>query len=134
MKNIKKNIFIVLLLFAGSLNAQVGIGTITPNGALDIDSSTEGLLMPRVALTATNSASPVTNPAGGSLVSGTIVYNTAVNSSGATAVTPGFYYWDGTNWLRIKKDIYNTPIYGLFTGSPQTITNSTGQKFPLELL
>lgn len=128
MKKIKKNALIVLLLFASSLNAQVGIGTITPNGALDINSSTEGLLMPRVALTASNSATPVTNPAGGSLVSGTIVYNTSTNGSDATAVTPGFYYWDSTNWLRIKKDVYNTPVFGLFTGSSQTITNSTGAK------
>jgi hypothetical protein len=121
-------ILLFLLFFFNFLNAQIGIGTITPNGVLDIDSSTQGILMPRVALTASNSASPVTNPAGGSLVSGTIVYNTATNSSGATAVTPGFYYWDGTNWLRIMKDVYNTPVYGLFAGASQTITNSTGAK------
>lgn len=92
-------------LFFNSLNAQIGIGTTTPNGILDITSGTQGLLAPRVALTASTSASPVTNPASGSLVNGTIVYNTATNGSGATTVTPGFYYWDSTNWLRVKSDI-----------------------------
>ena len=125
----KIKILLFTLLFFNFLNAQVGIGTTTPNGILDITSSTEGLLAPRVALTATTSASPVTNPASGSLVNGTIVYNTATSGSGATTVTPGFYYWDSTSWLRVKSDIYNTPVYGLFTNlSGQTITNSAGGK------
>nr|WP_315248594.1 hypothetical protein [uncultured Flavobacterium sp.] len=125
----KKKIFIIVVLLAGSLHAQIGIGTTTPNGILDITSSTQGLLVPRVALTASNSASPVTNPTSGSLVNGTIVYNTATNGSGTTTVTPGFYYWDSANWLRVKSDIYNTPVYGLFTNlSGQTITNSVGSK------
>ena len=125
----KIKILLFTLLFFNFLNAQVGIGTTTPNGILDITSSTEGLLAPRVALTSSVTESPVTNPASGPLVNGTIVYNTATNGSGATTVTPGFYYWDSTNWVRVKSDIYNTPVYGLFTNlSGQTITNSAGDK------
>ena len=125
----KIKILLFTFLFFNFLNAQVGIGTTTPNGILDITSSTEGLLAPRVALTSSVTESPVTNPASGSLVNGTIVYNTATSGSGATTVTPGFYYWDSTSWLRVKSDIYNTPVYGLFTNlSGQTINNSAGGK------
>ena len=45
-----------------SVLGQVGIGTTAPNGALDINSTTNGILIPRVALTAKNSSLPVVNP------------------------------------------------------------------------
>lgn len=78
--------------------AQVGIGTTTPHGSalLDVDDTTgsKGLLIPRVALTATNVSAPITPAPATSL----LVYNTATNGSGPTAVSPGYYYWDGTRW------------------------------------
>jgi uncharacterized protein (TIGR02145 family) len=58
--------------FAGS--AQVGIGTTTPAGALDIASTTSGLVMPRVANT-----SVVVNPNGGAIENGTMVYDLSIN-------------------------------------------------------
>ncbi len=81
--------------------SQVGIGTTTPNGALDINSSDQGLIVPRVALTASNVSAPVINPAGGSLLSGTIVYNTATAGTSPNDIVPGFYFWDGAKWLLI---------------------------------
>lgn len=96
----------IFLSFSFIINAQnnVGIGTNTPNSSakLDIDVTSDGaaakkgLLIPRVALTSTSSASPVASPA----VS-LMVYNTATASSGATLVTPGFYYWNGAAWVRL---------------------------------
>lgn len=85
------------------LNAQVGIGTASPDNSaqLDISSSSKGFLPPRVALTASNLAGPVSSPA-----TGLLVYNTATASSGTTAVTPGYYYNSGTaaspNWVRLS--------------------------------
>lgn len=86
--------------------AQQGFGTNKPDksAAVDIVSSKRGLLIPRVALTSTDSnnlqSGPIANPA-----HSLFVYNTATAGSGATAVTPGFYYWErddaslaGTNW------------------------------------
>lgn len=71
---------------------SVGIGTAGPAGALDITSTTNGLLIPRVALTTTSSALPLTFP-----TTSEIVYNNATVSD----VTPGYYYWNGTSWLRL---------------------------------
>jgi hypothetical protein len=94
----KKLQLILMLLITLSSFSQVGIGTTTPNGALDINSTTTGLVLPRVVLTATNVATPIVNPNGGVLVAGTTVYNT--NTTGGTyGVTPGFYFWDGSKWI-----------------------------------
>lgn len=83
------------------IHAQVGIGTTTPRGALEINSSTNGFIVPQVALTATNTSAPVVNPqTAGPPIAGTVIYNTATAGAGATAVTPGYYYWDGSLWLR----------------------------------
>ncbi len=65
---------------------------------LDIDDSgtnNKGLLIPRIPLTAINVATPVISPA-----TSLLVYNTASASTGTNAVTPGYYYWDGTKWVR----------------------------------
>ena len=50
----------ILLFISFGINAQVGIGTTLPDGALDVVSTTDGLLIPRVALTATNVATVLT--------------------------------------------------------------------------
>lgn len=95
------------LLLCGSLSAQnVGINAdgAAPDGSalLDINGSAlpvadqKGLLIPRVQLTATNVAAPVVAPA-----TSLLVYNMLPLGSAPYAVTPGFYYWDGTFWRRL---------------------------------
>lgn len=73
-------------------------GSSIPNAdaILELESSNKGFLLPRVALTATTSATPTT-----SHVAGITVYNTATAGSGSTAVQPGYYYNDGTQWIRL---------------------------------
>lgn len=94
----KKALFSLVMLWPVLSMAQVGIGTPIPavSAQLEVKSSTRGFLPPRVALTATNATAPVTTP-----VEGLLVYNTATAGSGATAVTPGFYYYSGTAWVRL---------------------------------
>jgi len=90
---------LVVGLLSACLQAQsVGIGTANPDPSarLHISDNARGLLIPNVALTATNVAAPVTSPA-----TSLLVYNTATAGAGATAVTPGFYYWDGSQWVRL---------------------------------
>ena len=87
------------MLFVEAENNSVGIGTNTPRGALDITSSTNGVIFPRVLLTSTAVSAPVVNPNGGGLSDGLLVYNTNTSSSGNTAVSPGYYYWDTNKWI-----------------------------------
>ncbi len=83
--------FIVLNLSYGQ---NVGIGTATPAGSaiLELSSANQGFLMTRVGLLNTSDVTTVPVP-----VTGLLVYNT--NTAGD--VTPGFYYWDGSKWVRL---------------------------------
>lgn len=81
-----------------SVMAQVGINTATPKAALDIESDSYGVVMPRLALSSTLNESPVSNPQGGTIPAGTVIYNTATTSTGLNDVSPGLYVWNGTQW------------------------------------
>jgi hypothetical protein len=125
MKNItmklKNSLLILLLLIGIAANAQVGIGTASPNAALDIRSSsqaapanTDGILIPKV------DAFPAVNPTASQ--QGMLVFlNTAV---GANAV--GFYYWNfpTLTWIGMGA---STPGWAL-TGNAGTVpgTNFLG--------
>ena len=99
MKNSKIIITILAIFFNVFLTkAQVGIGTVLPDATLDIVSSTDGLLIPRISLTSTTSALPLTLPTISELV-----YNVA----SVADVTPGYYYWDGSKWVRLAAGITN---------------------------
>lgn len=111
--NTHKNIvFALFSLVAISTTAQVSISngtpTTSPRGLVDMQNSTAGIVYPRFELTATDIEAPVENPDGsGSLVPGTVVYNTNSTSNGlGTDVYPGLYAWDGTEWTTqyIKED------------------------------
>ena len=85
-------------LFVNGENDNVGLGTTLPNTSaqLEMGDPDRGLLINRVNLTATNNAAPVTSPA-----TGLLVYNLANTGTGATDVSPGFYYWDGSEWVAL---------------------------------
>ncbi len=87
--------------------AQIGVGTDNPRGILDLNSSTQGIVFPKVTLTATNVAAPVSNPNGGALEVGTTVYNTATTANGSFDVNPGIYAWNGFLWIPqfIKEEV-----------------------------
>lgn len=102
-----KFFFATLFTFLFSIvetSAQVGIGTTTPQGALDITSTNDGLVIPRVSLGGANFSAPLTAP-----VNSELVYNTNNNSTlppvvlaSQGLVTPGFYFWNSTvsRWER----------------------------------
>jgi len=95
-----------VFIFNSMLFAQVGVGTTTPKAALDVTSTNQGFLMPRIALTATNVPTLI-NPNGGALEVGTMVFNTA-NTSGTYGVKKGLYYWDGSYWVSNTHQYYKT--------------------------
>lgn len=83
------------------LSAQVGVGTTTPRGALDISSTTQGMVPPQVALTSLTVQAPVVNPQGGVIPDGTLVWNTNTAGTIPNNVSPGLYYWLGTRWISV---------------------------------
>lgn len=86
---------------------------------LDVDASDKGLLIPRVALV--SPTNPITSPA-----TSLLVYNT---STSGTYSTPGFYYFDGTDWVCITcsapSNNSRTIYRELTTSSSLTVTNSS---------
>jgi len=93
--------FLLMLLKLTDAYTQVGIGTTTPRGAFEINSTTNGFIPPQVALTSVTVSAPVVNPqTAGVPVAGTIVYNTATAGTTPNNVTPGYYFWNGTVWIK----------------------------------
>ncbi|MDC8004407.1 hypothetical protein POV27_10115 [Aureisphaera galaxeae] len=99
MKLNLRPLLITLLLISYHAFSQVGIGTTDPQGILEVVSTTQGVVLPKVALTNTTVAAPVVNNSlsGPTLADGTLVYNTnTVND-----VFPGYYYWITSRWVRL---------------------------------
>ena len=79
--------FLAAVLLTATTYAQVGINTETPDAsaALDITSTTGGLLVPRM----TAAQRDAINPA----ATGLMIYQ--------TDGTPGFYYYNGSSWSEV---------------------------------
>ena len=127
----KNSISFVLLFLSGLAFAQVGIGTTSPNAFLDINSTTNGILIPRVTLTSKTVSAPVVNPSGGVLINGTLVFNTSTTALGTNDdVIPGFYFWDTTTtrWVFVGNDpkIATTTWNMLGNASTNPATNFLG--------
>ena len=97
----KQLYFIISIFLSLTVQAQIGIGTTTPTGALDILSANSGIVIPRIALSSRLVAAPVTNPQGGALTNGTMIWNTAIAGTSPNNVVPGFYYWNSGAWNAI---------------------------------
>lgn len=84
-----------LIFLNGSLYAQTGIGTTTPNASakLDVYATNKGFLPPRIALTGTLDVATIASPA-----TGLVIFNTATAGTSPNNVLPGYYYWDGAKW------------------------------------
>lgn len=101
------SIIALFLLTGFTAQAQVGIGTTTPDtsSALDIVSDSRGVLVPRLTLVQRNM---ITAPANGLLI-----YQ--------TDDTPGFYFYTGSQWQRL---VNNTEAAGNYVSlnTNQTIS------------
>jgi hypothetical protein len=90
-------LFIMVTIEGYAQNDNVGIGTTTPNqdAKLDISATNKGLLLPRIALTGTANAAPLS-----AHVAGMIIYNTVTVGD----VAPGCYYNNGVKWVSIPDE------------------------------
>src|SRR5690606_30996745 len=90
--------------FVGAWGAysQVGIGTLTPNNAsqLDVVAKDKGVLIPRVALKSTTDVTTVANANNSSYENSLLVFNTNTQNN----ITPGYYYWYVDKWMRIVNE------------------------------
>ena len=99
-----------------NLNAQVGIGTATPDPSamLDISAVQKGLLIPRVSLLSVTDAATIPNPQ-----TSLLVYNTNAAVIGGS----GFFYNNGTPgsplWLKLSSSSGNS-VGWLITGNGGT--------------
>ena len=87
MKNKIKFLAVLALLTVGFANAQVGVGTTTPDGSavLDVSSTTKGLLLPRLDGTQRDAMSlPAT---------GLMIFNTSSNAVQFNSGTPASPIW-----------------------------------------
>jgi hypothetical protein len=117
--------------------AQVKVGdnptTKNSDAMLEIESTNKGVLLPRLALTATTNATPLT-----AHVPGMVVYNTASTGD----VTPGIYYNDGTKWVRTTGSSSSNVVSTVVLTSPASpagtslgqIAYNTGSVAPTGLI
>ena len=110
----KRNIIVFyLFLWITSLNAQVGINTSDPKATLDIKGNptlttqTDGLLPPRI------SRSQLIHKTGyGTDQKGVILYVTDLsgtnNSQTINVTSTGHYYFDGSFWNKLNKNLETT--------------------------
>lgn len=125
MKNLLFTLFICLTI---KVSAQVGIGTTTPDASsiLELDSTTQGMLTPRMT--------EAERDAIGSPATGLLIYQT--NNA------PGFYYYNGSAWVPFGgadndwtvsgNDMYNanTGNVGVGNTAPSTKFHITGTTVP----
>jgi trimeric autotransporter adhesin len=102
-----------------SFSQNVGIspsGSVPhPSAGLDVNFADKGLLIPRVSLSNTTSANPVTDPA-----ISLLVYNTAATGD----VSPGYYFWNGSAWTRLSSSENSSGSGWLLTGNAGTVTGN----------
>jgi hypothetical protein len=93
-----KNIFTLLLFLLSNipLYAQVGIGTVEPDSSaiLDLTSTTQGLLVPRMTEDQRINGISANLATGETIAKGLLVYQTDDTDTNPA----GFYYYDGTDW------------------------------------
>ena len=93
-------LFILGLVYTPNIFSQVKIGdnprSINADAMLEIESTNKGVLLPRIALRSTTTATPLKK-----FIAGMVVYNT----SNTNDITPGLYFCDGTKWIRAVTNV-----------------------------
>ncbi|HTF21560.1 MAG TPA: hypothetical protein VK658_25955, partial [Chryseolinea sp.] len=109
--------------FTQAQNIGINSTGTTPaaSAMLDISATDKGLLIPRVALTGTNAAGPVSSPA-----TSLLVFNTATAGTAPNNVIPGFYYWNGLSWIAFTNSTATATAWVLGGNSGITASHYVG--------
>ncbi|WP_158962913.1 beta strand repeat-containing protein [Myroides fluvii] len=117
----KRLIPIALVMGAISANAQVGIGTATPNKSAELTvhakDGDRGVLIPSVSLSDTKDK--------GTIKSGNVNSLLVFNINTAQDVTPGYYYWYIDKWERLTTA---NDIPAIVVNNFENILNMEGDK------
>lgn len=93
-------LFFALTLAPQMIKAQLKLGdnatSINSASILELETINKGLVFPRISLSGENSSSPLP----GTLLEGTVVYNTNSAMTGGTGV--GLYIWTGSDWRSLS--------------------------------
>lgn len=122
------SIFILIISSAHAQNVGINSTGASPDASagLDVSFTDKGVLLPRVALTAKNAAGPISSPA-----TGLIVYNTATAGTAPNNVNPGFYYWNGSAWERVRNEVNRKFLTSDVSSTTTTLADVTGLSFPI---
>ncbi|WP_298950745.1 hypothetical protein [uncultured Nonlabens sp.] len=125
MKSANIIIALTFLLSVTLTSAQVGIGTAHPEAALDINSTDTGVLLPRIGLLSATDVITVVNPDGGTLVNGTMIWNT-----GDAGLTPaGYYFYKDGVWYEVARGTTPQVFFGKFIINARGPLSITGLPF-----
>jgi hypothetical protein len=91
--------------------------SIAASAVLEIESSNKGVLFPRVTLTSTSDVTTIATPA-----LGLTVFNTASAGTSPNNVTPGYYYWNGSKWVKMAVETPFAKTVYVNDTSPSTAT------------
>jgi hypothetical protein len=117
-------VFYILLFFSMVASAQVGIGTVTPDesAVLDITSSTQGVLTPRMTTVQRLAISTTITS------KGLLVFDTDENA---------FFFYDGASWVKLSStnsasDFTGWADYidGTYTSASPFIIDTTKETLP----
>lgn len=90
---------IIILLSNSAFSQSVGISNaaITPDASsiFEVRATNKGVLITRVALTSAVDVATIAAPA-----TSLLVYNTATAGVTPNDVSPGYYYWNGVQWVK----------------------------------
>lgn len=109
MRRLKYVLCIGISLKLFAIYGQVGINTPQPHpsAALEIASSNQGFLPPRVKLAGKNDKLTINEPA-----IGLLIFNTVDGGTLENRIQPGYYYWNGTGWSELKSTALSWDISG----------------------
>lgn len=118
---------VVVYLLVPQVWGQQGIGTEKPSkaAALEIKSSSKGILIPKVSLTDLEVFFPISggNPSSDE-VNSLLIYNIASNS--VENIRPGYYYWstNRARWVRLLTDTDDTEPWNIQNTTVKATNNN----------